>query len=117
MLLSLWNNFGNARTPILGEPIPMIGGVAFLDHVWNDKFSSTVGYSWQDQDNTEGQAPNAFKFGGYALANVWYYPVPNVGVAAEYQWGRRENFSDGFSSDGQKIQFSFKYNFSWKLGG
>ena len=115
--IGIVNNFGNARTPILGEPIPMIGGVAFLDHVWNDKFSSTVGYSWQDQDNTEAQAPNAFKFGGYALANVWYYPVPNVGVAAEYQWGRRENFSDGFSSDGQKIQFSFKYNFSWKLGG
>jgi hypothetical protein len=38
-------------------------------------------------------------------------------VGGEYQWGRRTNFSDGFHSDGQKIQFSFKYNFSWKLGG
>jgi len=40
-----------------------------------------------------------------------------VMVGGEYQWGRRENFSDGFHSDGVKVQFSFKYNFSWKLGG
>ena len=38
-------------------------------------------------------------------------------VGGELQWGRRENFSDGFQSDGFKIQFSFKYNFSWKHGG
>jgi hypothetical protein len=36
---------------------------------------------------------------------------------AEFQWGRRQNFSDGFSSDGVKLQVSFKYNFSYKLGG
>ena len=45
------------------------------------------------------------------------FDTPNVMVGGEYQWGRRENFSDGFQSDGFKIQFSFKYNFSWKLGG
>ena len=44
-------------------------------------------------------------------------PVPNVMVGGELQWGRRENFSDGFESDGFKVQFSFKYNFSCKLGG
>jgi hypothetical protein len=38
-------------------------------------------------------------------------------IGAELQWGRRENFSDGFQSDGLKLQFSFKYNFSYKLGG
>ena len=38
-------------------------------------------------------------------------------MGGELQWGRRENFSDGFQSDGFKVQFSFKYNFSCKLGG
>jgi hypothetical protein len=52
-----------------------------------------------------------------ALGNLLYYPAPNVMVGGELQWGRRENFSDGFQSDGFKVQFSFKYNFSWKLGG
>ena len=40
--------------------------------------------------------PNAFKAGQYALGNLLYTPVPNVMVGGEFQWGRRENFSDGF---------------------
>jgi hypothetical protein len=38
-------------------------------------------------------------------------------MGGELQWGRRTNFMDGFSSDDLRIQFSFKYNFSWMLGG
>jgi len=115
--IGIANNPGNAVTPIVGEPIPLKGLVAFLDHTWSERFSSTVGYSWQDNDNTDAQAPDAFRTGHYALGNLLYTPVPNVMFGAEFQWGRRENFSDGFSSDGIKLQFSFKYNFSHKLGG
>jgi len=107
----------NAAVPLRGEPIPIQGLVLFLDHNYNERFSTTVGYSRQDNDNTEAQAPDAFKTGQYWLGNLLYYPAKGVMVGAEYQWGRRENFSDGFSSDGSKIQFSFRYNFSWKLGG
>jgi len=107
----------NALTPVKGETIPITGLVLFLDHTWNKQFSSTVGYSRQDNDNTADQAPGAFRVGQYALGNLLYYPVPNVMVGGELQWGRRENFSDGFHSDGLKLQFSFKYNFSYKLGG
>ena len=103
--------------PIRGETIPITGLTVFLDHKWNDEFTTAVGYSRQDNDNTDGQAPNAFRVGQYALGNVLYSPVPNAMVGAELQWGRRENFSDGFHSDGLKVQFSFKYNFSMKVGG
>jgi hypothetical protein len=115
--IGIVNNFDNPVTPILGEPIPLVGIVAFLDHAWSEEFSSAIGYSWQDNDNTEAQAPAAFQTGHYALGNLLYYPAPGVMVGGELQWGRRENFSDGFTSDGFKLQFSFKYNFSWKLGG
>jgi len=115
--IGIVNNFSNPTTPILGKPIPVVGLSAFIDHTWNEKFSSTVGYSRQDNDNTEAQAPNAFRDGQYALGNVQYTPVPNVMVGGELQWGRRQNFSDGFTSDGLKVQFSFKYNFGWKFGG
>ena len=115
--IGIVNNFGDPRRPILGKTIPITGLVLFLDHTWNEKFSSAVGYSRQDNDNREGQAPSAFRDGQYALGNVLYTPVPNVMVGGELQWGRRQNFSDGFSSDGFKLQFSFKYNFSHKLGG
>ena len=108
---------GNALTPISGEALGIIGVVAFLDHSWSSRWSSSVGYSMQEIDNSEGQAPNAFKRGDYALGNLLFTPVPNVMMGGELQWGRRENFSDGFESEAYKVQFSFKYNFSAKFGG
>jgi hypothetical protein len=108
---------GNQRTPITGDPIPIVGLVAFLDHGWTSQWSTAVGYSFQNNDNREGQNPDAFRRGHYALGNLLYAPVPNVLVGGELQWGRRENYLDGFTSDGVKIQFSFKYNFSARIGG
>src|SRR6185436_17178841 len=52
-----------------------------------------------------------------AVTPILGKPVPNVMFGGELQWGRRENFSDGFHSDGVKVQFAFKYSFSAKVGG
>jgi hypothetical protein len=38
-------------------------------------------------------------------------------LGPEIQWGKRENFRDGFTSDDFRIQFSAKYNFKGSLGG
>jgi hypothetical protein len=110
-------NLGNAVTPIVGTALPLLGISAFLDLNWNANWTSTVGYSMLDIDNSNGQADNAFKTGQYALANLLYYPVPNVFLGPEIQWGKRENFRDGFDSDDFRIQFSAKYNFKLSLGG
>jgi hypothetical protein len=110
-------NLGDPVRPIKGDPLPLTGIVAFIDHKWSEKWMSTGGYSRVDIDNVIGQRPDAFRVGEYALANLVYYPVPNVMVGGEFQWGRRENFSDGFRRDGAKVQFSFRYNFSHKIGG
>jgi hypothetical protein len=115
--IGIQNNFSNPRSPIVGKPLPIVGIVAFLDHNWNERWSSAVGYSRTDIDNTDAQAPDAYKTGQYALGNLLFSPVPNMMVGGELQWGRRENFDDGFHSDGFKVQFSFKYNFSHKFGG
>jgi DcaP outer membrane protein len=115
--IGIQNNPSNPVTPVVGKPLPIVAISVFVDHTWNEEFSSAIGYSRQDIDNTDAQAPNAFKNGQYALGNLLYYPVKNVMFGGELQWGRRTNFSDGFHSDGVKLQFSFKYNFSWKLGG
>jgi hypothetical protein len=115
--IGVQNNLSNPVQPVVGKPVPIIGIVAFLDHTWTEKFSSTIGYSRQDNDNTNAQAGDAFKDGQYALANLLYYPAPNVLVGGELQWGRRENHSDGFASRDVRVQFSFKYNFSYKFGG
>ena len=110
-------NPGNAVTPVIGVALPVQGIVAFYDHTWNEMFTSSVGYSRIDIDNSNGQAANAFKDGQYGIFNLLYAPVKNVMVGGELQWGKRENFSDGFSSDDFRVQFSFKYNFSYKVGG
>src|SRR3954467_14198290 len=110
-------NGNNAVTPIVGTALPVKGIVAFYDHTWSPMFTSSVGYSRIDINNSEGQAPNAFKDGQYALFNLLYTPVKDVLIGGEFQWGRRENFSDGWSVDDYRLQFSVKYNFSYRLGG
>src|SRR5262245_43322510 len=117
MDIGVATTLSNPVTRVVGKALTIVRIVAFVDHKWNDEFSSTFGYSRQDNGNTDAQTPDAFKTGQYALGNVVYYPVPNVMVGGELQWGRRENNSDGFHSDGLKLQFSFKYSFSVKLGG
>ena len=109
-------NLINPLRPIIGEPLPITGIVAFLDHTWSEKFASSFGYSRTDIDNTMGQVASAYRRGQYALGNLTYYPVPKVMFGGELQWGRRDNFSDGFSSEGLRLHFAFRYNFSFKMG-
>jgi hypothetical protein len=110
-------NPGNPITPVTGEALPLLGIVAFYDHYWNDKFSSTIGYSRLDIDNSESQTNDAFRIGQYAVTNLLYYPVKDVMVGAEFQFGHRKNFRDGWSVPDYRIQFSFKYNFSFQVLG
>jgi len=110
-------NPGNPTSPIKGVAIPMLGIVAFLDHNWSDEWSTAIGFSTFDMDNTVGQSDDAFAAGRYALVNLLHYPVPNVMIGGELQYGYRENFNDGWSVDDFKVQFSFKYTFSHSLGG
>ena len=110
-------NPGDPIRPLVGEVLPVLGALAFLDINWSEKLTSTIGYSVVHIDNKDGQSANAFKRGDYALANVLFYPVKNVMFGPEIQWGRRENFRDGFTSDDLRLQFSVRYNFSHTLRG
>ena len=103
---------GDPRRPLEGVALPIVGMSAFLDHKWNDRFTTALGYSMIDIQNSNAQAPNAFRQGHYALTNLAWYPATNVMIGGELQWGRRENFRDGFHSQDFRIQFAFKYNFS-----
>jgi len=110
-------NPGDPVRPLKGEAIPIAGTVIFVDHNWTSKWSTSIGYSRTDIDNLEGQNDNAYKTGQYALGNILYTPGPNLMVGGELQWGRRDMFRDPFVGEALKLQFSFKYNFSYKVGG
>jgi hypothetical protein len=103
--------------PVVGEALPIWSVVAFYDHNWNDRWSSSIGYSRLDMNNSNDQAADAFKTGQYALVNLLHYPTKNVMMGAELQWGWRENNSDDWTYDDFRIQFSAKYNFNASIGG
>jgi hypothetical protein len=110
--VSLQNNFSNPATPIKGVALPVLGVVSFLDHNWNDQFSSSVGYSLINIDNSNAQNPPDFHQGHYALANLLYHPIKRVTMGSEFQFGRRVNFSNGYSYNDYRMQFSFRYDWS-----
>ena len=109
-------NPGDPITPIVGVALPVTGVVAFLDHNWNSQWATSVGYSMVEIDNSEGQAPDAYKKGQYMLANLMFMPVSSVMMGVEGGWIHRENNSDGFDVDQYHVQASFKYSFATTLG-
>jgi hypothetical protein len=111
------NNPGNAVTPVVGEALKDLGIVLYLDHTWNSTWSTAAGYSLVDISNSNAQAANAYRKGQYASINLLSTPAKNVMIGGELQFARRDNYLDGFSSNDIRLQFSFKYNFSVKVGG
>jgi hypothetical protein len=110
-------NPGNTRTPITGKAIPLIGMMAYFEHNWTSKVASTIGYSRLDMRNTSGELASDFRSGQYATANVRVTPVKNMMAGGEFQWGYRRNYADRFKVPDYRLQFSFKYSFSFRIGG
>lgn len=111
---------------IEGKPIPMIGLSAFLDYNWNEKFSTSVGFSMLQNDLPNGSNYDAFNTGTYGLINLLYYPVENVMCGIEFQYAARDNFNEGPGyefrpsnylpdASATRVQVSFRYNFLTSL--
>ncbi len=107
----------NATRPLNGTLIPVWGLVAFYDVHWNEYWTTSVGYSQISLDNdVYDAAPDTFEEGRYALLNVLYHPTPSLMLGGELQYGARENQADGWDYDLFRVQFSFRYRFSFDLG-
>ena len=115
--IGIRENFSDPMRPIEGTALPLFGLVAFLDLNWSETWTSTVGYSMLDIDNSSGQSADAFSKGQYALANILYHPTGSLFLGPEIQWAKRDNYQDGFSSDDLRVQFSVKYSFNKNFGG
>jgi hypothetical protein len=115
--LGVQSNVGNPVTPVTGKALPIFGLSAYLDHTWNSQWTSSVGYAMVDIENSDLQSPDAYKAGQYFSANLLHSPVQNVLMGGELLWAHRDNFSDGFEVDDVRLQFSFKYSFSARIGG
>ena len=78
--------------------VTILGIVAYYDHYWSDRWSSTIGWSMTDLDDEDGQAGDEFKKGQIASTNLLYYPTKNVYTGLEFSWGQREDV-DGNDGD------------------
>ena len=110
-------NGGSITRPVTGKALPDFGMVAYLDHQWTPAYSTSIGYSRVDIDNSDLQSETAFKSGQYASVNLLWTPHPKVLFGGEFQWAHRDNFGGGFHADDYRIQVSAKYSFSQKFGG
>ena len=104
------NNPPNSPVPFKGVALPVLGVVSFLDHTWSERFTSSIGYSFLNIQNSDAQVPSDFHQGDYAIANLLYHPIRKATIGSEFQFGRRVNFSDGFSANDYRLQFSFKFD-------
>jgi len=105
---------GENLTSVSAKAVPLLGVVAYYDHWWNDKWSSSIGYSLTQVDNTNFQDASTFHKGDYASVNLLTYPVDNLMIGGEVLYGKRTN-NDGASDDDIRFQFTVKYNFGIKL--
>jgi hypothetical protein len=108
--VGIGRNPPGSLVPIKGVTLPVLGIVAFLDHTWSKRFTSSGGFSMVNIENSGGQLPSDYHRGYYSVGNLLYHPIPKVMMGGEFQWGKRMNFSDGFSSNDYRMQFSFKYD-------
>src|SRR5262249_23184418 len=92
------------------KAVPLMGIVAYYDHYWNDRFSTSLGYSLVQLWNTNLQEPTAFRKGQYASINLLYTPASDILIGVEGLWGERNDFK-GASGHDMRVQFSVKYNF------
>jgi len=100
-------------TSATGEAVPLFGVMAYYDHWWSDKYSSSVGYGRTQVENTDLQTASAYHSGEYVSANLLYYPTQNVFLGGEYLWGQRRD-SGGAKGIDNRLQFSVNFKFSSK---
>ena len=109
-------NLAPAGAPPQIKPaaVPLLGVMAYLEHRWNDHWTTAGGYSMTQVDNRNLQAPDAFHRGEYASINLLYTPVKNFMIGGEFLWGKRTDFG-GSSGNDPRIQLSARYDFSTGL--
>ena len=54
---------------IQAETVKSLGYLLYYNHAWNDKWTSSIGFSEHKQNNTDGQFGTAFRRGSYGSIN------------------------------------------------
>ena len=96
---------------VSAKAVPLLGVSAYYDIGWSKEYTSSIGYSMTQVDNTNFQTAGAFHKGEYASANFLVHPAEDVFYGIEYLWGKRTD-NGGDSGTDQRVQLSWHYNFA-----
>jgi hypothetical protein len=105
---------GNPTPVLSAEAVPLTGVMAYYDLYWNNMFSTSLGYSFTQVQNTNFQEAVAFHKGQYASVNLLASPTKQILIGGELMWGRRTN-NNGDTGNDVRFQFSAKYLFEREL--
>lgn len=96
------------------DALPVYGVFAFVEHDWDDEFTSTFGWSYLDVDNANDSFISELSSSQYGIANLlWSYSEP-VTIGVELQYGKAERLALAGrteSADNVRLQTSFIYKF------
>ena len=95
------------------EAVELFGLSAYVDLNWSEKWTSSLGVSFDEVDNTNFQDPEAFRKGEYASANLLWHPESNVFTGLELLWGKRTD-NDGDTGKDLRLQYTLHWDFSSK---
>ncbi len=96
--------------------VPLLGWLLYYNRQWNERWTSSIGFSEHRQFTTSGQTDEAFKVGQYGNVNLLFHPTPQMFVGPEFLWGRRKN-DGGKDGTDSRVQVSFHYDFAATIFG
>jgi DcaP outer membrane protein len=95
------------------ETINSFNGYASYLHHWNDKWRTSVNYSFLSADNNAVYTGQEANKGAMSLsANIINSPAPQLMFGVEMMYGYRE-LEGGTKGDFYRLQFSAKYSFKY----
>lgn len=86
------------------ETVQLVGGSIGIEHAWTEEWSSTLGYSFVQQDDIP--VGDFIEDTQYALASLWWEPTPRFAWAVEYQWADVTHQNGGPERNASRIQTS-----------
>jgi hypothetical protein len=95
------------------EAVKLFGMMAYVDLNWSKRWTSSIGYSFDQVDNTSFQTATAFHRGQYASVNLLWHAPSNFFTGAELLWGKKTD-NAGETGKDLRLQYSAHWDFSSK---
>lgn len=86
------------------------GMSASYEHWFTERWLANLTYSSVRVGTTGGQPGSTYAAANYLATSIWYIPIRNMSIGAEYLYGDRENLN-GERGHANRINALFQYNF------